>query len=76
MSDPSRYIWQVKYRNLPDSGKYVWETIELEEAKEKLSRAYVDVTAILSAMMDGLIAQTPFATYRAVPKNRLDTALA
>lgn len=65
MSDPSKYIWEVKYREEGED----WRVVELDEAKEKLSRSYVDVTAILSAMMTGLVAVTPFAHYRARHKS-------
>lgn len=72
MSDPSWYVWQVKYK----SEDVEWEEVELEKAKENLGKAYVDVTIIMTAMMTGLVAQTPFAQYRAVPRSLLDTALA
>lgn len=72
MSDPSWYVWQRKYKDKDAE----WEQVELEEAKKYLSNAYIDISVIMSAMMTGLVAQTPFAVYRAVPKNLLDTALA
>jgi len=66
MDDLSRYIWEVKIKEVGSN----WSTIELNEMRKNLLHSYIEVGPILSAMIDGLVVQTPFAEYRAVPKNR------
>lgn len=70
MSDPTRYIWRVKYKG-EDTG---WHEIDLEKVRRKVEENYIDSSIILSAMMDGLVAQTSFAEYKATLRRKpLDT---
>jgi hypothetical protein len=72
MSDPTKYIWRVRYKG--DSEGNGWHEIDVEEVKNGIGKNYIHPDLLISAMMKGLVAQTSFAEYRATLRRAsLDT---